>query len=133
MRFLNMLFGGLVGAVPGWVISGLGGENLNVVLGGLLLVPIGFIVGAVVGWRRSGWLNAQGALGAVIGLIPGVILWQFDWDVRIAIDDPVNVLHWKGIVGFILIAGFLLGLFVGNRIGRRTTSTGPVASTHHPV
>ncbi len=89
-----MLFGGLVGAVPGLIISGLAGENLLIALGGFLLVPVGFIVGAVVGWRRSGWLNTQGALGAVIGLIPGVILWQFDWDVRIAIDDPVNALHW---------------------------------------
>ena len=48
------------------------------------------------GHSTRGWLNTQGALGAVIGLIPGVILWQFDWDVRIAIDDPVKCAPLEG-------------------------------------
>ena len=108
MRFLNMLFGGLVGAVPGLLIFNFTGENILVGLVGFVLVIVGFIVAAVVGWKRSGWLSGQGVLGAVIGLVPGVILWQTDLD--------------KVIVVLILIAGSLLGLFVGNQVGSRTTT-----------
>ena len=36
-----------------------------------------------MGGQKSGWLNGQGVLGAAIGLVPGVIVWQIDWDLEI--------------------------------------------------
>ena len=119
MRFLNMLFGGLVGAIPGVTIANLSGENLGLTLIGLLLMIVGFIYGLVKGWINSGWLNRQGVLGALIGLVPGVILWPLD----LRDGQIVGYLHYKEIVMLILIAGFLLGLFVGNRRGRRTSTS----------
>ena len=115
MRFLNMLFGGLLGAVPGVLLMAIGqivtndGEvMLEIGFGGVLLSVVGLTVGAGLGWQKSGWLSSQGVLGAAIGLMPGVIMWQIDWDLEI--------------VALILVAGSLIGGFVGNRIGSRTTA-----------
>ena len=81
MRFLNMLFGGLLGAVPGVLLMAIGqivtngGEvMLEIGFGGVLLSVVGLTVGAVLGWQKSGWLNSLGVLGAAIGLMPGVIM-----------------------------------------------------------
>ena len=118
MRFLNMLFGGLLGAVPGVLLIAIGqivtdgGEvMLEIGFGGVLLSVVGLIVGLVLGWKRSGWLNGQGVLGAAIGLMAGVILWQLvpiSWDLEI--------------VALVLVAGSLLGGFTGNRMGSRRTT-----------
>ena len=123
-----MLFGGLVGATPGLIIANLSGENLLVAFGGFLLIVVGFVVGAVRGWRRSGWLNRQGVIGAVLGLVPGVILWPLD-----LADGPiVGDLHYKGVVTFVLIGGFLAGLLIGNRLGDRTDSSWRFNVAHIP-
>lgn len=121
MRYLGALFGGLVGAIPGLVVGNMSGENLGLALGSFLLIPAGFIIGAILGWKRSGWLKWQGVVGAVIGLVPGVIFWPLDLR-----DGPIVAdLHWQGIGIFILIAGFLVGLFIGNRLGSHTSNTQP--------
>ena len=111
MRFLNMLFGGLLGAVPGVLLISVGqivtnGGEWMLIVGfwGVLLSVVGLIVGAALGSQRSDWLSGQGALGAAIGLVPGLLVWQLDWDLEI--------------VALILVASSLLGGFVGNRIGR---------------
>ena len=62
MRFLTMLTAGLLGAVPGallmtigWVVTDGGGDGMIPFgMGGVLLIFVGFIFGAVFGWRRSG-------------------------------------------------------------------------------
>jgi hypothetical protein len=126
MRFLGALFGGLIGAIPGLVVGIMSGENLGLAFGGVLLILTGFIIGAVLGWKRSGWLKWQGVLGAAVGLVPGVIFWPLDLR-----DGPiVGDLHWQGIAMFILLAGFLIGLLIGNRFGNHTTTTQPQGEIH---
>jgi len=86
-----------------------GGEWMLIVgFWGVLLSVVGLIVGAVLGRKRSGWLNGQSVLGAAIGLVPGLLVWQLDWDLEV--------------VGLILVAGSLLGGFVGNSRGHRTST-----------
>jgi len=58
--------------------------------------------------ERSGWLNRQGALG----LVPGLILWPLG----LANGPRLNDLHYKGLVTFVLIGGFLAGLLTGDRV-----------------
>jgi len=113
MRFLSTLFGGLVGAVPGLIISDFTGENLLIGLLGLIVGVVGLIIGLVRGWQQPGWLSRQGVLGALIGVVPGLILWPLD-----LVDGPIVAgLHWKEIMLLVIVAGFLLGLFIGNRRG----------------
>jgi len=124
MRFLYMALGGLLGAVPGFVLFALGGENLGMIFGGFVLGVFGLIIGAAVGWKRSSPSSGEGDQGppppaddasetsgwrwrvggAVIGLAPGLVLWWADW--------PVNI------VVLFLIAGSIFGGLVGNRLGR---------------
>ena len=118
MRFLNMLFGGLLGATPGLILVAVSGELIGLTLIGLLLILVGFIVGARIFWKKSDWLNAYGIFGGLIGLVPGIIMIQFDPDTRIVLNDPLVILRWNEVVTIALAVGFPLGVFIGNRIGR---------------
>ena len=81
MRFLNMLSGALLGAVPGLLLMAVGyiltdgGDGMIPFgLGGVALILVGIVVGAGEGWTRDDWLNGHGVLGAIVGLATVLLL-----------------------------------------------------------
>ena len=99
--------GSAKGAVPGIAILFIGiviGEEGGIILGalGILLAIIGSVVGAVVGGSTRGADGSHAPIvGAIIGTIPGLLLFF----VITSLAFPI------------ILGGALIGWFVGTRIG----------------
>jgi len=81
MRFLNMVSGTLLGAVPGMLLMSVGqlvtggGDGMILFgLGGVLLIFVGLIGGAVLGWNTDPWLRGHGVLATIVGLVTVLLL-----------------------------------------------------------
>lgn len=106
MRFLSTLFAALLGTVPGvllmaigQIVTGGGEVMLTIGLGGVALTFIGFVVGAIIGWKRPGWLTGRGAIGAAVGMVPGLVLWQMGARLEL--------------VGLVIVLGLVVGCVIG--------------------
>lgn len=115
MRVFDVIIAGLVGLTPGLIIFNFTGENFGIGFIGLLVGLFGLIAGIDRGWKNKGWLTRGGLAGAVVGLIPGAVLWPLD-----LVDGPIIAyLGWNEVAFLVTAAGFLIGLAIGNRRGAR--------------
>lgn len=123
-RSNRRLMGALIGAVPGallWVVGAIVGGEALLSFGviGIMVAVVGMIIGGVVAGGASPVADgsqpvaggtSKAAIGAVLGVIPGVVLLFIM--TRLAIP--------------VMLVGGVLGAMIGGRLGPGSTPPRPV-------
>jgi len=112
MRLLATLVGGLLGVLPGLLhiafgqlATGGGDGMIGFGVGGVSLMAVGFIAGAVVGWRNHDWFSSH----VIVSMAGGLLSVASIVAVSIALGgppDPIQrardcpeVYEWLGATG----------------------------------
>jgi len=116
MRWWRTLAWGVAGALPGALSFALPAviesqrENLGLIIGGSALAIIGFAIGVVAGWHQDPAKRRSIALGGVLGVVIGVVLFYGS-----------TFMELQGIFG---LAALVISPIIGVVSGARRPSSG---------